>query len=198
MKSGEFMLYDIDKTLDLIIKRQESREVCDLVYDIESYIIDLMYASDERLEEVSPNVQEKRGRAKASEYIVNEKETVAVLQLLEPVMTEMGIPRQIKGFRMVEECVIEGARQTINKRPYHLRDMYPMLAQKYNVSCNNAEKLCRYACSCIDINRMTVAKFPFLEILLRGTYENITLRETVDVLVNYVVENCKFTAKERR
>ena len=191
------MLYDIDRTLEKIKKDRESNEFCDLVYDVESYVIDLMYAGDERIRDINPEKQEKKGRARVCEYIINEKEYTQVIAVLTPVLCELGIPRQIKGFRILEDCVLEAAREVINRRPYYMMNIYPKVAQKYGITPNNAEKLCRYACKCITVNRSTIAKYPFVEALTRREYEAITLKEAIDVLVNFVVENCKFKAKTR-
>ncbi|MBP3579781.1 MAG: hypothetical protein J6K12_00895, partial [Clostridia bacterium] len=78
------MLYDIDRTLEKIKKDRESKEFCDLVYDVESYVIDLMYAGDERIRDINPEKQEKKGRARVCEYIINEKEYTQVIAVLTP------------------------------------------------------------------------------------------------------------------
>ena len=197
MKSGENMLYDIDKTLELMSKTRKSREFCDLVYDVESYLIDLVYAENESIENINPVVQEKKGKAKVCEYIISEKENQRMRALLDPVMTELGIPKQIKGYRMLQDCIMIASREAVNNRPYYLMNVYPVLASEYNISVNNAEKLCRYACGSIQVGRLTVDNYPFLDVLARKQYENITLKETVDVLVKYVVSNCKLITKKR-
>ena len=190
------MLYDIDRKNEYIGSLKNDRKMRDLVYDIESYIIDSIYSLSE--EEQNPVLQEQKGRSMVCDYIVDENEKSRIIAVLQPIMDKMGIPQSIKGYRMLQSCVIICVRQAINKRQYLLKDVYPMLAKEYSVSSNNAEKLCRYACSYINISRQLSDKYPVHERLTRREYEDITLKQTVDVLVKYTIKNCKFEACEEQ
>jgi len=190
------MLYDIDKTLHIVKENRRNRDFCDLVYDVESYIIDLMYVGGDRLSETALS-QEIKGRAKLSNLMMSEKERENAFSVLCEVMCELGVPRQIKGFRLLCDCILEAVKEKINNRPYYLMNIYPVLSQKYRVSVNNAEKLCRYACNYINISRSIIAKYPCLEVLTRRSYESITLKETVEVMTSYVIKNCKIKTRGR-
>lgn len=188
------MLYDLDRCVAEYSDRGESRRMCDLAYDIESYVIDVMYAENH----VSPAAQEKKGRCRMAELIISENERKKLLSFLTPLLCDMGIPRQLKGFRMLEDCVIEASQCLINNKPYYLRNMYPIIAEKYGITENNAEKLCRYACGCINIERRCIVKYPLLDSLTRKSYESVTLGETVEVLTKIVAEKLKIRKKTDR
>ena len=114
---------------------------------------------------------------------------------IRPVLCELGIPESVKGFRLLEECVLEAARKTVSGDAYLMMDIYPIVASKFDITPHNAERLCRYACDYVTPTRMSVRKYPFLEPLTHRTYENVTVKELVDLLVSYVAVKCKFKKK---
>ncbi len=186
------MLRDTDREQQYLKEREKTKQYKDLAYDIESYLIDLMYASSERIEDSDALLQENEGRRLVTKHILTGKESEKVQKCLCEVMVQMGIPRNIKGFRILQDCVEECVKQRINNKQYMLKDVYPVLAQKHNITDNNAEKLCRYACTFIDTAKVRENNLQIYGTLGRRTVENITLREVVDVLVDYVVKKNKF------
>ncbi len=198
-KSGDFMLYDKDKT-NLVInekQRQSSSGYCDLVYDIESYIIDLVYSDCGSTEKSDAELQEKKGRRLLRDIILSEKEQERIYSSLANVLYELGIPRHVKGFRMIAECTIEAVKEEVNGRPFYLMNIYPLLAQKYATTANNVEKLCRYACNYVDVSAFSIAKYSGLEALLKRNGENIMLKEMVDALVKYIIKSCRLKVRKR-
>ncbi len=189
------MLRDPDREKQYHNEREKTKSYQDLAYDIESYLIDLMYASSERIEDNDGAFQENVGRKLVTKQILTAKESEKVQKCLCEVMQQMGMPRNIKGFRLLQDCVEECIRQKINNKQYMLKDVYPILAQKYNITPNNAEKLCRYACTFTDTEIIRKNNIVIYETLGRRTVENITLREIVDVLVEYVMKKYKFRSR---
>lgn len=194
------MLYDKDKT-SLVInekQRQRSSGYCDLVYDIESFIIDLSYLNCGNIGTADAGLQEKRGRRQLRDIILSEKEKERIYSTLVNVLSELGIPRHVKGFRLLAECIIEAVKEEVNARPFYLMNIYPLLAQRYATTPNNVEKLCRYACDYADISAFAAEKYPELLPLFRKNSESITLRETVDALVKHAVKSCRLKVRKRQ
>ena len=48
----------------------------------------------------------------------------------------------------------------------------------------------RYACKGVVPSREFSQKYPFFEVLTHRTYEEVTVKELVDILVKYVITKC--------
>ncbi len=189
------MLYNLERKIKRDNEIENSREYKDLVYDLESFLIDMSYPLEQENEQIEAKKQEHRGKIEIANAVINELEQKNVVSLIHPVLIELGIPQSIKGFRILESCVLEGARMYLQSRSLMMMEIYSIVASQYNITAHNAERLCRYACDYVNPTRQAVKKFPFLEPLTHRTYENVTVKELVDLLVEYSLRNCRFRSK---
>ncbi len=183
------MLYDKEKLQSIKNKKRLSKQYLDLIYDLESYVIDAAF-------EQKSTIGAEKQAVKGAEIVAKEMlfcyERSGVYTLISTVLEELGIPKSVKGFRILEECVFEAARLSKASKPYFMSDIYPIVAERFGVTSHNAERLCRYACEYVVPTRNLAVKYPFLEELTHRTVESVTVKELVDVLVHHVVKNCRF------
>ncbi|MBQ7399901.1 MAG: hypothetical protein IJW06_05540 [Clostridia bacterium] len=183
------MLYDIERTIKRMKDTKDGDEYKDLVYDLESFIIDMSFPEDDE------NGAQKRsylGKIELVGKVLDEKETEKVFSKIRPVLLQLGIHECIKGFRLIEMCTLEAARIASSERTYQMKDIYPIVAKKFGITAHNCERLCRYACRGIVPSRDFAQKFPFFEELTHRTYEEVTVKELVDILVKYIIVKCNF------
>ena len=185
------MLFDIEKTAGRIVETRNEKSYKDLVYDLESFIIDLCYGDSD----TDASKQAYYGKINLVNSVINEKETSKVFTRLRPILADLGIREEIKGFRLLETLVLEAARCIQSGNTYYMKTLYPLVAQKFGISAHNCERLCRYACSFIEIPDDFSSKYPFLDEITHRTYEKVTVKELVDTLANYLVFRCKFRSK---
>lgn len=181
------MLYDIERTIKRMKDDREADEYKDLVYDLESFIIDMSFSQDDE------NDIQKRsylGKMELVGRVLDEKESEKVFSKIRPVLLKLGIHESIKGFRLLEMCALVASRITLSGRAYQMKDVYPVVAEKFGITAHNCERLCRYACKGIVPTREFSQKYPFFEVLTHRTYEEVTVKELVDMLVKYVVAKC--------
>lgn len=185
------MLTDIEKAALRIEETRNDKLYKDLVYDLESFIIDLCYGDCD----TDASKQAYNGKVSLVNSVINEKETSKVFARLRPILSELGIREEIKGFRLIESLVLEAARCIQAGKTYYMKTLYPAVASIYGISSHNCERLCRYACSFIEIPDDFSAKYPYLDEITHRTYEKVTVKELVDTLANYLVFRCKFKSK---
>lgn len=185
------MLIDIEKTAERIERERNDRSYKDLVYDLESFIIDLFYGESDS----DAVKQAYNGKISLVGSVINEKETAKVFSKIRPILVELGMREEIKGFRLIETLVLEAARCIQSGKTYYMKTLYPIVAQRFGISAHNCERLCRYACTFIEIPRDFSIKYPFLDEITHRTYEKVTVKELVDILANYLVFKCKFKSK---
>ena len=175
------MLYDIERTIKRMEQKYKSKEYRDLVYDLESYIIDLGFdaKSDDanKLQDTKDELCEKLSEQKFSDAVFGE---------LRKILLDLEINENLKGFRVLEQCIYEALKLSLNNKPYRMMDIYPVAAQKFNINAHNAERLCRYACSYINVTKRFALKYPEIEAITHRTYENVTVKELCDLLVYYI------------
>ena len=190
------MLFDVENRNKREREIVNSKEYKDLVYELESFLIDTYYDDGKGHGECEPIKQEYKGKVEIANKVIDELEHKRVFGEIRPVLCELGIPESVKGFRLLEECVLEAARKNVCGECYFMMDIYPIVAQRFNITSHNAERLCRYACDYVTPTRLAVRKFPFLEPLTHRTVENVTVKELVDLLVCHVVLKCKFKRRK--
>lgn len=185
------MLFDIEKTAKRLDEARNDKLYKDLVYDLESFIIDLCYSDCD----TDASKQAYNGKISLVNSVINEKETSKVFSKLRPILVDLGIREEIKGFRLLETMVLEAARCVQSGKTYYMKSLYPAVAEIFGISAHNCERLCRYACSFIEIPDDFSARYPYLEEITHRTYEKVTVKELVDTLANYLVFRCKFKSK---
>ena len=168
-----------DKQTDKVFK--------DLIYDLESFVIDTFYDH-----EVS---SEKKSFELLSKKLTDEKEHTFVFSKLRPVLVCLGIREQTGGFRLIEECVLHAVRMKMEGKEIIMKQIYETVSAKNNLSSYNCERMCRYACKSIHLTSDFVREYPFLESLTHRTYEKITVKELVENLTYYLIIECKFKTK---
>ncbi len=184
------MIKEQIKIADRLNEKYNSKEYKDLVYDLESCIIDMYYP--ESKENDTGKVQAARGKAKIASVMLDEIEEKRVFETVRPILVELGITPSVKGMRIIERCVIECARLAVENKRYNMSEIYETAGKFFSITPHNAERLARYACDKVRPTRNIVIKYPFLEVLTHRTVENVTVKELCDVLVRYVVVKCKF------
>lgn len=185
------MLYDIEKITAKIGKTQKSAEYKDLVYDLESFIIDYCYPMED---DDSVNIS-SYGKTNLRNKLYDDYERSFVCTKLKPVLSALEIPESVKGFRLVEMLVLECARITLSGCTYKMKDVYPTVAEQFGISAHNCERLCRYACAFAKPDAGFSVKYPALEELTHRTVEEVTVKELVDILVWYIICECNFKRK---
>ena len=188
------MLYDIERTIKMMDKAAGSDEYKDLVYDLESFIIDLAFDDDG--DGVNPEKQSYLGKLELMNQVRDQREGEKVFAKIRPVLVHLGIPEGIKGFRLLEACVLEAARLAVSGKDYRMKDVYPVVARQFSINSHNCERLCRYACLSVNPDRAFAQKYPFFEELTHRTYEQVTVKELVDLLVKYVLLKCQVRIRQ--
>lgn len=180
-------MFDIERTIKRIKDREEDAEYKNLVYDLESFIIDMSF--DEACES-DVGKMSHIGKMELAEKLFLEKEKEVVFSRIRPVLICLGVRENIKGFRMLEMCTLEASRMALAGKAYQMKQIYPLVAKNFDISAHNCERLCRYALKGIVPSRELSQKFPFFEELTHRTYEEVTVKELVDILVKYVLLKC--------
>lgn len=176
-------------------EREKARQYRDLAYDVESFLIDLVYHSGEAVDPDDIVKQEIIGKEKVKGQVLNDKKTEKMRKCLVDVLLQMGIPNNLKGFRLLIDCVVDCVNQNIVSGRHLLKNAYPVLAEKYSISKNGAEKLIRYACAFVDVKKIKQSNKQIYGILSRRTVENITLLEVVNVLMEYLMKKYKIKSR---
>lgn len=189
---GEKMLYNIKKSIKQIDDRRKNKEYRDLAYELESFIID--YSSNDN----GSFTDDKEGKLLLAQKVLDESEHMKVFSRIRPVLIRLGINEGLKGFRLLEACVVEALRIYQNCGVFSMKDVFPSVADKFGISSVNCERLCRYACKDIIPTRDFAMEYPFFEALTHRTYEPVTVKELVETLVNYVHLECNFTSRYTR
>ena len=171
----------------------KSDEYRDLVYDLESYIIDMSFPNGEGEDS---GRQSYLGKVELVGQVLDEREKEKVFSKIRPILLKLGMHECIKGFRLIECCVLEAARLASSGIEYKMKDIYPVVAKSFGINSHNCERLCRYACRGIVPTREFSQKYPFFEELTHRTYEEITVKELVDILVKYVLVKCNFRIRQ--
>ncbi len=187
------MLYDIEKSIKRMNGKYKSDEYRELVYDLESFIIDLVYENENA--DSSAERQSYLGKVELVNKVLEEKEEETVFSAIRPILCGLGVNESVKGFRLIEYCVLEAARRTSEGKGYIMKDIYPVAASKFGITAHNCERLCRYACESITPTVSFARKHPFFEELTHRTYEAVTVKEIVDLLVKYVLIKYSFRVK---
>lgn len=190
---GEIMLYDIERKIKKMHETVIDDEYRDLCYDLESFIIDMTFGKDE---EGDAQRQSYLGKIELVGRVIDEKEKEKVFSRIRPVLLHLGIHESIKGFRLLESCVLEAARIASGGEVYQMKDVYPIVAKSFGITSHNCERLCRYACKGIVPSRELSRKYPFFDGLTHRTYEEVTVKELVDVLVRYVLLRCNLRSRQ--
>lgn len=193
MTNGDYMLYDLKKSIKRMNDNYRSDEYKDLVYDLESFIIDLAYNSADDNE--SAERQSYLGKIELSNKVFEEKQEENVLSKIRPILSELGIPESVKGFRLLEYCVLEAARRVCDNGVYTMKDIYPVVGKKFGITAHNCERLCRYACESITPTVSFARRYPFFEELTHRTYEAVTVKELIDILVRFILAKLNFKLK---
>ena len=183
------MLYNPEKTLLKMEKNSKKEEYCDLVYDLESFIIDNCYPKDS---ENCVSKQEHNGKMQLHKKLTDEKQLEFVISKLRPILTSLEIPESLKGFRMLEFLVYECAKSALLKNGYSMTEIYPVVAEQFGITAHNCERLCRYACSFAKPSHSFIYKYPCLESLSHRTVEKVTVKELADLLVWYLINRCGY------
>jgi hypothetical protein len=162
------------------------------VYDLESFIIDVSF--DEENE--NPEKQSYLGKLELVNAVRDKREGEIVFSKIRPILVNLGIHEGVKGFRLIEACVLEAAREKLARGTYIMKHVYSVVAKNNSINAHNCERLCRYACLSACPNRTFAQKYPFFEELTHRTYENVTVKELVDLLVRYVLSKCIVRLKQ--
>lgn len=189
------MLYDLEKTKAKIEEIHKSDEYKNLVYDLESFIIDYCYPLQDELQDTESESTDYAGKMALRNKIAYESEKGFVFTKLRPVLVALGIPESVKGFRLLEMLVLECVRITLSQGSYKMKDVYPVVAKKFGINAHNCERLCRYACMFAKPTAGFALKYPSLEELTHRTVEDVTVKELVDILVWYLICECNFKRK---
>lgn len=185
------MLYDIERTIAKLDKNYKSDEYRRLVYDLESFIIDNCH--DDEVNDIE--LLERQGKLQLKNAVTYEYEKNFVFSKLRPVLVSLGIQESVKGFRMIQMLVLECAKRTLDGKDYHMMEIYPIVAERFDINAHNCERLCRYACDNAKPTLRFANKYPSLEELTHRTFEKVTVKELVDILVRYLITECKFRRK---
>lgn len=180
------MLQDLERTIKRMNEKEKDEEYRNLVYDLESFIIDMSYGEDDG----DAGRQSYLGKMELVEKLFDEKETKTVFSKIRPVLLCLGVRENVKGFRMLEMCVLEAARVSAAGKEYQMKRIYPVVARIFGMNAHNCERLCRYALKGIVPTGEFSRKYPFFEELTHRTYEEVTVKELVDILVKYVLLKC--------
>ena len=173
------MLYDIERTIKRMEEKYKSKEYRDLVYDLESFIIDLGFDGQQKGE---PSQE----REQYNEMVAEKNIKNAVYSELRKILIDLQINENLKGFRILEECIFQALMFSLNNKNYRMMDIYPLAAEKFGINAHNAERLCRYACSYIKVTKRFALKYPLIESITHRTYEKVTVKELCDLLVYYI------------
>ena len=176
------MLFDIERTIKKMDKNIKSDEYKDLVYDLESFIIDYSYDNGDALSSNDAERQSYLGKIELVNKVLDERESEKVFIKIRPVLLQLGINEGVTGFRLLEGCVLEAARMIVTFGTYKMKDIYPIVAKNNSITAHNCERLCRYACGNIVPGKEFARKYPFFEALTHRTYEAVTVKELVDVI----------------
>lgn len=188
------MLYDIEKSIKRLDNSRKSDDYKNLVYDLESFIIDITYKEEDE-SVCSAEKQSYLGKVELVNKVLDEHEEKLVFSRIRPVLSELGIRETVKGYRLMECCILEASRKIVNDGRYVMKEIYPNVAKSFGISAHNCERLCRYACSNIKPTAYFARKYPFFEELTHRTYENVTVKEIVDIFAKYVVLKCNIRPK---
>ncbi len=180
------MVFSIDKE-----NKTKDKNILDLVYDIESFIVDLTYEDGGE----SPERQAYLGKLKLAKQAYAENERKLLYTRLLPIMKELGIREEIKGFRLLLELVKENLSCLQNNETFLLCDGYQTVSAEYRITPKCCERLCRYACASITFDKDFAKKYPGLSPLTHRTYEKVTVKELVNTLAEYVF--VKYKPKNR-
>lgn len=186
------MLQNVEKMIENLHKNQTDKQYLDIIYDIESFLIDLWYENCES----DPVKQSKIGKIVLSEKALEQNEHLKISSKLRPLLRELGIGPQVKGLHMLEMCTLEAVRAKSVSENYYIKDVYLIVSKKFCTTPSNCERLCRYACSKIEFPADFGKKYPYLESLTHRTYEKVTVKELVDALSNYLIYKHKFKSKK--
>ncbi len=186
------MLYDIKKSIEQIDKRRKNEEYRDLAYELESFIIDYSSNGDVSF------TDDKDGKLLLAQKVLDESEHMKVFSRIRPVLIRLGVNEGLKGFRIIETCVVEALRIYQDCGMFSMKDVFPSVADRFGISAENCERLCRYACKDIIPTREFALEYPFFEALTHRTYEPVTVKELVETLVHYVHLECNFTSRYTR
>ena len=195
LTDGDKMLYDIERTIKRINKEENSDEYKDLVYDLESFIIDSYFSEEDKTD---IQRQSYLGKVELVGIIHAEKEAERVFSRIRPVLLQLGMHECVKGFRLIERCVLEAVRISASGKTYRMKDIYPVVATHFSITAHNCERLCRYACKGIVPTKDLLHKYPFFEELTHRTYEEVTVKELVDILVKYLIVKHGFRTKSTK
>lgn len=182
------MLYDIERKIKQTEKDVKSDSYKELLYDLESYIIELSYAADNC--ECDAERQAYIGKKELVNKVLDESESIKVHSRIRPILLKLGLREGNKGFRLLEACVLEASRQTVECGGYRMKDVYPVVAKQFNITAHNCERLCRYACDEAEPNKDFARSHPYFEELTHRTYEKVTVKELMDILVAYALAKC--------
>ena len=177
---------DLEKHVANKEKMFSDNDFKDLVYDLESFIIDSFYDNEGKQENSKCSLVLK---------LVDEKERAFVYSSVSPILVSLGIHESVFGFRLLLACVLEAARCILTGKSLVMKEIYKAVSSLYGISVNNCERLCRYACSHISISRGFSQAYPYLEGLTHRTFEKITVKELVESLCSYLIVECKFKTR---
>lgn len=175
------MLYDIERTIKRMEEKYKSKEYRDLVYDLESFIIDLGFDGEQKGQDENISIKEN-----SEQKVLEQNIKKAVYTELRRILTDLEINENLKGFRILEECIFQALMFSLNNQSYRMMDIYPLAAEKFGINAHNAERLCRYACSYIKVTKRFALKYPLIESITHRTYEKVTVKELCDLLVYYI------------
>ena len=184
------MLYDKDKNGNGAVTLETDREIKDLLYDLESYVIDTFY-----IDEAETSKTAHTGMTRLVSKVLEEKAVSKAHSFVNPLLSGLGIHNQVKGIRLLEECIFETAVKMICGKSFTMKEIYSKVAAKNNISVSNCERLCRYACTHIELTNELSSRYPCLKALTHRTFEKITVKELVECLAVYLVVDCKFRYK---
>ncbi len=174
-------------------KEKKNREILDLVYDIENFVVDLEYENGEEV--CSPERQAYLGKLSLARIAYAENERKSIYSKIRPVLCDMGVREEVKGFRLLCSLVYHGTLCERAQTRFYLRDGYEDVAKEFGISSACCERLCRYACDSITFDKRFSLKYAALSYLTHRTYEKVTVKELVDALVGYV--NIKIKPKNK-
>lgn len=183
------MLYNIKKSIEQIDKRRKDEEYRLLAYELESFIIDYSSADGEM------PMDDKSGKLLLAQRVLDQSELMKVFAKIRPVLIHLGMNEGLKGFRLIEACVLEALRLLQSRGTFSMKEVYPAVAERFGINTDNCERLCRYACRDIIPTRDFAVRYPFFEALTHRTYESVTVKELIEALADYVHKECCFTSK---
>ena len=184
------MLYDIERKIRMTENNIKSDNYKDLLYDLESYIIELSYESDDCMLESDAQKQSYIGKRELVNKVLDENESIKVYSKIRPVLLKLGIREGNKGFRLLACCTLEASRRIVESGSYRMKDVYGVVAHDFGITAHNCERLCRYACNEVMPDREFAKRYPYFEELTHRTYERVTVKELVDLLSGYAIAKC--------